>query len=91
MRQFGVENRRLQSVHAAVDSFHHMITFAAVTRECYHPIGQPIVISHDASSIPVGAQVLSRVKGERRDVAQGSYKLPVVAGEMRLGAVFYDP
>ena len=68
-----------------------MVAFTAVPRESYHPVGQTIVIGHDASSIPVGAQVLSGVKGERRDIAEGSYKLSLVAGEMRLGTVFYDP
>ena len=68
-----------------------MIAFAAVTRECCHPIGQPIVIGHKASSIPVGAQVFARIKGEGRNVAKGSHKLSVVAGQMRLGAIFYHP
>ena len=91
MRQFCVENSCLQPVHAAVDPFHDVIAFSAVTRECCHPIGQPIVIGHNASSIPVGAQVFSRIKGERRNVAKGSHKLSVVAGEMCLGAIFYHP
>src|SRR5436309_9108071 len=68
-----------------------MIAFAAVSSECCHPIGQPIVIGHNASSIPIGAQVFSRIKGERRNVAEGSYKLSLIAGEMRLGAIFYNP
>src|SRR5438067_303891 len=91
MRQFRIKNRRLQSVHAAVDSFHDVVAFTAVPRECYHPIGQPVVIGHGTSSIPVGAQVLSRVEGEGPDIAEGSYKLSLVAGEMRLGTVFYYP
>src|SRR6266481_1577056 len=62
MRQFRVENSCLQPVHATVNSFHDVIAFAAAPRECCHPIGEPIVIGHNASSIPIGAQVLSRIK-----------------------------
>src|SRR6266481_2846753 len=62
MRQFRVENSCLQPVHATVNSSHDVIAFAAVPPECCHPIGEPIVIGHNASSIPIGAQVLSRIK-----------------------------
>jgi hypothetical protein len=63
----------LQPVHAAVDPLHHVIAFSAVSSECCHPISQPIVIGHNASSIPIGAQVFPRIKGERSNVAEGSY------------------
>ena len=91
MGQFCIQNSRLQPVHAAVDPLHHVIAFSAVPSECCHPIGQPIVIGHNAPRIPVGAQVFSRIKGERRNIAEGSYKLSFIAGEMRLGAIFYNP
>src|SRR5262249_22793612 len=29
--------------------------------------------------------------GERRNIAKGSYKLSFIAGEMRMGAIFYNP
>src|SRR5207249_4672368 len=91
MWQFCIQNSCLQPVHAAVDPLHDVIAFSAVPSKCCHPAGKTVVIGHNASGIPIGAQVFSRIKGERRNVAEGSYKLSLIAGEMRLGAVFYDP
>src|SRR5262245_13139937 len=68
-----------------------MITFAAMSCECCHPVGQAIIISHDASSIPVGAQVFAWIEGEGRNVSEGPHELSMVSGEMGLGAIFYDP
>ena len=68
-----------------------MITFAAVTRECCHPIGELIIVGHKASGIPVGAKVFAGIEGEGRNVAKGSHKLSVVPGQVCLRAIFYHP
>src|SRR5436189_984325 len=91
MWQFCIQNSCLQPVHAAVDPLHDVIAFSAVPSECCHPAGKTVVIGHSASGIPIRTQVFSRIKGERRNVAEGSYKLSLIAGEMRLGAIFYNP
>ncbi len=43
------------------------------------------------AGVAQGPQVLARIKGECRNVAKAACKLSLIAGEMRLGAVFYDP
>ena len=78
MRQLGIQNSRLQSIHAAVDPFHDVIAFAAVPSEGCHPVGELIVVGHNASGIPVGAKVLAGIKGEGRNVAKGSDELSLV-------------
>ena len=70
MRQFDIQDRGLQSIHAAVDAFHDVIVFSAVPGECGHPIGQLIVIGHDAARIAVGAEVFSWIKRKGRGVCQ---------------------
>ena len=88
MRQFRVQNGCLQPIHATIDPFHDVIALAAVPGECCHPLGQPIVIGHNAARIAVGAEVFTGVKRKRRGVSKGSNISPFVPGEMRLGAIF---
>ncbi len=81
----------MQSIHSAVDPFHDVIAFSTVSGKCGHPIGQSIVICHNAACITVGAQVFTRVKRKRRGVSKSSDVLSFVPGQMGLGAVLYDP
>ena len=62
-----------------------------MSRERRHPVGQSIVIGHDAAGIPVGAQVFAWIEREGRNVPEGSHQFSMVPGEMRLSTVFYDP
>jgi hypothetical protein len=68
-----------------------MIAVPAVPGECRNPLGKPIVIGRNATSIAVGAQVLTWVKRKRRSVSKGSNVSPLVSGKMRLATILYDP
>src|SRR5438552_12446956 len=68
-----------------------MIAFSAVPGECRHPLGNPIVIGHNAAGVAVGAEVFTWVKRKRRSVSKGSNASPLVSGKMRLATILYDP
>ena len=72
MRQLDVKNRTLQTIHATIDSFHDVIPFAAVSREGFHPIGQPVVVGHDAAGIAVSSKILTGIEGEGGDITKGA-------------------
>src|SRR6516225_5131236 len=91
MRQFCIENSCLQPIHAAVDPFHDMLALTAMPGEGRHPVGELIVSTDKAASVPIGAQVFARIKGKGRCIAKGTHKLSLIPGEMCLGAIFYYP
>ena len=64
MFHLDVQHGRLQAVQPAVDPFHHVIALAAVAGKGRHPVGQLVVVGHDAAGIAVSPQVLARVEGE---------------------------
>jgi hypothetical protein len=59
-----------------------------VPRECCQPVGETIIIGHNASGITTSAQIFPWIKGKRSGVTKGSNISAVVLCEMRLGAIF---
>src|SRR6266487_1788356 len=68
-----------------------MVAFSTVAGECRHPLGESIVIRHNASGISIGTQIFAWVKRECSGISKGSNVLPLVAGQVGLGAILYDP
>ena len=92
MRQLGQKNGSLYAVQSAVDAFHHVFAFTTMSREGSHPVGEfRLVIGDDATGISIRAEVLARIERECRRISKCAYWLTLIAGEMRLGAVFDYP
>src|ERR1017187_10622899 len=91
MRKLDVQNCGLKTIHAAVDTFHHVISLAAVTGECCHPIRQTVIIGHSASGITIRAKVLGGVKREGGYVPECPNLPTFVLSHVCLSTIFNDP
>ena len=81
------------AVEPAVDAFDAVLVLhqTAVTGQHGHVLGQRIIVGDDGPGVVHRAQILARIEGIGRSLAEGADLLPIVARQMRRRAVLDDP
>ena len=77
--QFHRQNRRLQAIHATVDTLDLVIAFhqAAMTRKHRHAFGQRVVGRDDRTGITHRAEILARIEGKGTRYAERTHLRPL--------------